>query len=112
MERRRSKHITEDAAHKAIGLSSKMCRDCFKSLGIESRMEIYSYLKNKEEATVNEITSHVGLRQPTISYHLHMMQTQGLLKSRKKGKEVFFSINPTCSVRNSSCVLNALNFVN
>ena len=111
MERKRSKHLSEDQEQKMIGHPSKICRECFKSLGIESRMEIYSYLKANEEATVNDITKHVGLRQPTISYHLHMMQDQGLLKSRKKGKEVFFSINPVCSVRNKDCVLSNLNFV-
>ncbi len=110
MDRKRSKHITEEAAQKVIGHPTKICRECFKSLGIESRMEIYAYLKNNEEATVNQITAHVGLRQPTISYHLHMMQDQGLLKSRKKGKEVHFSISPVCSTNNKECVLNNLNF--
>lgn len=111
MQRKRSKYITEEQAQKAVGApSSRLCRECFKSLGIQSRMEIYAYLKNREEATVNEITAHVGLRQPTVSYHLHMMQDQGLLKSNKKGKEVRFSINPVCAARNKDCVLSNLSF--
>lgn len=90
----------------------KPCTSCFKSLGIDSRMDIYSFLKKMGSASVTTITSRVKLTQPTVSYHLHQMQTQGLLTSVKRGKEVLYSINFACPVYKKECVLKHVNLTN
>lgn len=61
-----------------------------------SRRKIYEYLSMKGERTVAEITKMVDLRQPTVSYHLKAMKKQGLLTSRKEGREVFYSVKMSC----------------
>ena len=75
-------------------------------------MAIYNYLNEAEgkEATVGEIVNYVGLTQPTISYHLQEMKYHGLLKSKKVGKEVFYSISSICPHFHQECVLHSLKF--
>ena len=88
------------------------CTDCFKSVSVPSRMAIYNYLNefDEKEATVGEIVNQFGLTQPTISYHLQEMKNTGLLKSKKVGKEVFYSVNKVCPHFGQECVLYSLKF--
>lgn len=73
---------------------------------------IYRFLVENTEATVSSIVGHIGLTQPTISYHLKDMESHGLLKSRKTGKEVYYSINYHCPIHDCDCVLKSINFEN
>jgi len=72
-------------------------------------MEIYKYLQDKGQATVGDVVDHVDLTQPTVSYHLGEMKKNSILKSRKKGKEVYYSINTTCPHSHEECVLKSIN---
>lgn len=77
------------------------CSNCFRSLGVPSRMKIYMYLQSKDNASVSEVVDVVGLKQPTVSYHLKEMEDQGLLESKKSGKEVYYKIGKGCK----NCIL-------
>ena len=61
-----------------------------------SRRKIYEFLSLEGEKTVGDITKKLKLRQPTISYHLKAMKKEGLVSSRKKGREVYFKIKLVC----------------
>jgi len=61
-----------------------------------SKRKIYEYLSAKGEKTVGEITQMMRLRQPTVSYHLTEMKRQGLLASRREGREVYYSVKMVC----------------
>ena len=61
-----------------------------------SRRKIFEFLYLKGDKTVGEITKKLKLKQPTVSYHLKMMEKEGLLKAKKKGREVFYQIKLTC----------------
>lgn len=61
-----------------------------------SRRKIYQYLFFEGEKTVGEITKRLKLRQPTVSYHLKMMEKEGLLKSRKEGRKVYYQVALVC----------------
>lgn len=61
-----------------------------------SKRKIYEYLMLEGEKTVAEITKMMKLRQPTVSYHLRVMKKEGLLGSRRKGREVFYSVKMQC----------------
>lgn len=91
-------------------VSNSHCTKCFKSLGVDSRMEIYTFLANKKVSTVGDIVDKVGLTQPTVSYHLKEMKKNGILSSSKKGKEVFYSVSKLCPHFNAACVLKNLEF--
>ena len=61
-----------------------------------SKRKIYEILTMEGEKTVGEITKRLKLKQPTVSYHLKMMEKEGLLKAKKKGREVYYQIKMTC----------------
>jgi len=61
-----------------------------------SRRKIYEFLATQGEKPVAEITKMLGLRQPTVSYHLKEMKKEGLLISRKQGREVYYSVKMLC----------------
>jgi len=81
------------------------CKGCFGSLGIDSRYKIYETLKTNGSKSVTEISKVLGLKQPTITYHLKQMEENGLLKSSKKGHFVFYEINKTCPQTLKNCIL-------
>ena len=92
-------------------IEENSCITLFKSLGVPTRMEIYKYLQDHEEATVGEIVETINLTQPTISYHLGEMKDENTLKSRKKGKEVYYSINTICPYSDGEeCVFKNISF--
>ena len=86
------------------------CTHCFKTLGVESRMEIYEFLYKNGSATVTELVDLVGLKQPTVSYHLKELKESGLLTSKKHGKEVYYSLSGKCPHHDRECVLNSIKF--
>ncbi len=61
-------------------------------MGDSSRLSIIIYLMDKV-ANVSEITKHINLSQPSISHHLRVLKDAGILKSEKKGKEVYYTLN-------------------
>jgi DNA-binding transcriptional ArsR family regulator len=61
-----------------------------------SRRKIFEFLYLEGDKTVGEITKKLKLKQPTVSYHLKMMEKEGLLKAKKKGREVYYQIKLTC----------------
>jgi len=73
-------------------------------------MEIFKFLQVKEEATVSEIVGHVKLTQPTVSYHLGEMRQENILRSRRRGKEVYYSIDKVCPHNQEECVFKTINF--
>ncbi len=39
------------------------------------------------DATVTELTDHVGLSQPLVSWHLGRLRAVGVVETRRKGRE-------------------------
>jgi len=66
----------------------------FKALADETRLRILKLL-GVREMCVCEVMVALGLTQPTASHHLGILENAGLVKDRKEGKWVFYSIaNP------------------
>ncbi|PIR42875.1 hypothetical protein CO058_02175 [candidate division WWE3 bacterium CG_4_9_14_0_2_um_filter_35_11] len=82
------------------------CTKCFKNLGVNSRSKLFSYIEGKGECSVSELTKFLGLRQPTVSYHLKEMSDSGLLKKRANGKSVIYSLNVSCPHDGKPCVVS------
>ena len=64
----------------------------FKAIGEETRFLIIKKLLKKELCAC-EIPSLIGRTQSNTSMHLTKLQDLGLIKSRRKGKMVLYSIN-------------------
>lgn len=43
--------------------------------------------------SVGDLTSKLGVSQPTISHHLAILRDAGLVNSREEGKQTFYSLN-------------------
>ncbi len=56
-----------------------------KALADEGRLRIMVLLYYKQGSCVCEIKEVIGLSQPTISSHLKLLETAGLLESEKEG---------------------------
>ena len=64
----------------------------FKVLGDKTRTKILSAIE-KQEMNVSTISELVGLPISAISHQLRVLRQAKLIKSRKVGKEVFYSLD-------------------
>ncbi len=71
--------------------SAKKQSRIFKALADQTRLKILGLLEVREMC-VCEIMVALGLTQPTASYHLGLLENAGLIKDRKEGKWVFYSL--------------------
>jgi len=62
-----------------------------KALANETRLKILELL-SKREMCVCELTVALDLTQPTASHHLNILENMGLIKDKKMGKWVFYSV--------------------
>jgi len=63
----------------------------FKALSDSMRLRMLKLLETREMC-VCEVMFALELTQPTASYHLGILERVGLVKGRKRGKWVFYSI--------------------
>ena len=82
-----------------------LCTRCFKNLGVDSRVKLFSFIEKNGESNVSDLTKFLGLRQPTVSYHLKEMMLSGLLNKVAKGKSVYYSVNALCPHDGHACVI-------
>lgn len=63
-----------------------------KALSDETRLKILAYLE-AGELCVCELFGALKMPQSTVSHHLFLLQIAGLVRSRKQGRWVLYSIN-------------------
>ncbi|MDH5437913.1 MAG: metalloregulator ArsR/SmtB family transcription factor [Candidatus Bathyarchaeota archaeon] len=78
----------------------------FKALADETRLRIVKLLEVREMC-VCEVMVALGLTQPTASHHLGLLENAGLVKDRKEGKWVFYSLADPKLIEN----MHKLNFL-
>jgi ArsR family transcriptional regulator len=80
------------------------------ALADKTRLKILSLLKDGE-VCVNDFTEAIKVSQPKISRHLAYLRSSGLVKTRRDGKWVYYSIDPELqsSAKNIlTCILDTL----
>ena len=65
--------------------------EMFNLLGEPSRLKIILACLD-EEQSVSSIKEKAGLSQSLASHHLRLLKAARLMKSRKEGKQVFYSV--------------------
>lgn len=88
--------------HKAEDLSVQIQRagdfqtvaEVFKQLSDSTRVRIFWLLCHCEECVIN-ISASVDMSSPAVSHHLHRLKDQGLIVSRREGKEVYYKAADT-----------------
>lgn len=73
-------------------MSKKVCPSCLGLIGEDTRVKIINKLK-KEPLNVSKIAEFFCLTQPTITHHLKCLEKIGILRSKKIGREIFYSLN-------------------
>ncbi len=61
-----------------------------------SRLQLLSLIHNSRdgEARVADLARALGLRSPTVSYHLRMLGEAGVVSRDPRGRDVWYSIVP------------------
>jgi len=79
--------------HKLYELHAQMCQ-VFTS---PKRLEILNLLKDKE-LSVGGIAKLVKIRQANLSQHLSILREKGIVKTRREGTAIYYSlVNPKIS---------------
>ncbi len=64
----------------------------FKVLGDETRMKILCTISDGE-LCVNDIADAVGMTKSAVSHQLKLLKDDDLLKSRRNGKNIYYSLD-------------------
>jgi DNA-binding transcriptional ArsR family regulator len=75
---------------------SSQCSGCFLGLSCGARLDIINLLQKKKKLSVSEIAKYFKITQPTISYHLIYLKKNGIIRSGREGRKIYYSIHPKC----------------
>ncbi len=64
----------------------------FKTLGDKTRIKIL-YALSKSELCVCDISAVLGMSMSAVSHQLRVLRSMRLVRYRKKGKEVYYSLD-------------------
>lgn len=90
--------------------TEKRCEEMakvMKALGHPTRTFIALELA-KGERCVCELTEMIGVDMSTVSKHLNIMKGVGLIKSEKRGLQMFYQLTSPCVLSFFSCVENVV----
>ncbi len=72
-----------EAAAKAVSV--------LKVLGNEDRLLLLCQLSHGERC-VSDIEAELGIRQPTLSQQLAVLRNEGVVNTRREGKNIYYSV--------------------
>jgi len=65
----------------------------FKALSNSERLDMVDLIKQNKEMFAQDVEGHFYLEQSTTSHHLNTLKRAGIAKSRKKGRNIYYSID-------------------
>lgn len=78
-----------------------------KALANEARLMIVDRLL-KGECTAGELTEMVGLDPSTVSKHLALLRSQGIVDDRREGSSVYYRLLTPCVADFFSCATEVI----
>lgn len=66
----------------------------FRAMGHPIRLGVLERLRQEGEICACDFTEHFGVSQPTISGHLHTLREAGLVRARRDGTTICYSLAP------------------
>ena len=68
-----------------------------KAVADPTRLQLLSLLRSRAncEACVCDLTTPLGLSQPTVSHHLKVLADAGIVRSEKRGYWTWYSVIPS-----------------
>lgn len=76
----------------------------FKAFSDENRLRILELLRSGEKCAC-KLLEDLQISQPTLSHHMKLLCDSGVVKGRKEGKWVHYSIDPAGAERVASLFL-------
>ena len=76
------------AVQESVGDVARILR----TLSDPTRLRLLGLLQDSEQ-NVTALRRKLGLPQPTVSHHLALLRSAGLVANRRDGKQVFYSLN-------------------
>jgi DNA-binding transcriptional ArsR family regulator len=70
---------------------ARTASDFLKALSHETRLLLLCYIAERERS-VTELEGILSLRQPTVSQQLARLRLDGLVRTRRDGKTIYYSI--------------------
>jgi len=67
--------------------------EVFKALGDPTRLRIIQMLAQQGEVCVCRIVEELKMNQPAISQHMAKLKHAGLIRNRKQGQWMFYSLD-------------------
>ena len=67
--------------------------DLFKVFGDSTRIRILLVLMDEEELAVSDLADGLNMTQSAISHQLRTLKQNKLVKSRRDGKQVYYSLD-------------------
>lgn len=65
-----------------------------RALGHPTRLGIVRRLAAEGEICACDFSEHFGVTQPTISGHLKTLRTSGVVRTRRRGTQICYSLHP------------------
>src|SRR2546430_12444545 len=65
----------------------------YQALASITRLRILQYLAGIPEITVLELADAIGISQPRLSWHLRMLRRGRLVRTRRVGRMIHYSLN-------------------
>ncbi len=66
----------------------------FKALSDPTRREVLSLL-TRGEKTAGELSDHFDMTKPSMSHHFTVLKDADLIRSRRQGQQIYYSLNTT-----------------
>jgi DNA-binding transcriptional ArsR family regulator len=80
----------------------------FRVLSDQTRLRLLATLHEDGEQHVTQLCRKLRAPQPTVSHHLGLLRVHGLVRARREGKLVYYSLDPTRYNRASKSVAELL----
>lgn len=89
--------ISEDEAERIIASIPdvrvvEQMAETFKALGDPTRVRII-HLLSQAELCVHDLTQLLGTTQPAMSHHLRLLRMLRLVRTRRDGRAIYYSLN-------------------
>jgi len=81
--------------------------EIIKAMAHPTRLFIIEEL-TRNERCVNELTEKIGADVSTVSKHLSVLKTAGIVRDEKRGAQVYYSLKVPCILNFFGCVESVL----
>lgn len=82
--------------------------ELFRALGDLTRLRIVDLLAREGEMCVCRIVPALGLPQSTVSHHLATLRHAGLVRQRREGQMIFYSLRESDLLEGALSLLESL----